>query len=62
MAILYPQNNSYSKMITMHHLWIMAQKLRKEADRQEIEVRRLSIKMEGTGLQQILHPHRNTFP
>ena len=35
MAILFPQTNLYSKTITMQHLWIMAQKLRREADRQK---------------------------
>ena len=34
MAILYPQTDLYSKTITMQHLWITAQKLRREADRQ----------------------------
>ena len=62
MAILYPQSELYSKTITMWHLWIMAQKLRREADRQEIEARRLFIEMEGTGLQQVLCPHWNTPP
>ena len=61
-AILYPQSNLYSRTITMWHLWITAQKLRKEADRQEIEARRLFIEMEGTGLQQVLHPHQITPP
>ena len=62
MAILYPQSDLYSKTITMRHLWITANKLRREADRQEIEARRLFIEMAGTGLQQVLCPHRNTPP
>ena len=62
MAILYPQSDLYLKTITMWHLWIMANKLRREADRQEIEARRLFIEMEGTGLQQVLCPHWNTPP
>ena len=41
----------------MQHLWITAQKLRREADRQEIEARRLFMELEGLGLQQVLHPH-----
>ena len=60
MAILFPQNNLYSRTITMQHLWITAQRLRREADRQEIEARRLFMEMEGLGLQQVLRPHRNT--
>ena len=62
MAILYPQTNLYSKIITMRHLWTTAQKLRREAGRQEIKARRLFMEMEGLGLQQILHPHQNTLP
>ena len=62
MAILYPQSDLYSRTITMQHLWITANKLRREADRQEIEVRRIFIEMEGTGLQQVLRPHQNTPP
>ena len=62
MAILYPQSDLYLKTITMWHLWIMANKLRREADRQEIEARRIFIEMEGTGLQQVLCPHQNTPP
>ena len=57
MAILFPQTDLYSKTITMQHLWITAQKLRREADRQEIEVRQLFMEMEGLGLQQALCPH-----
>ena len=57
MAILYPHGDFYSRTITMQHLWITANKLRREADRHEIEVRRIFIEMEGTGLQQILRPH-----
>ena len=44
----------------MRHLWISAQKLRREADRQEIKARRLFMELEGLGLQQVLHPHQNT--
>ena len=61
-AILYPQTNLYSKTITMQHLWTTAQKLRREADRQEIEARRLFMEMEELGFQQVLHPHWNTPP
>ena len=62
MAILFPQTDLYSKTITMWHLWVTAQKLKREADRQEIEARRLFIEMEGIGLQQVLHPHQNQPP
>ena len=62
MAILYPETDLYSKTITMRHLWITAQKLRREADRQEIKTRRLFMEMEGLGLQQVLCPHQNTPP
>ena len=61
-AILFPQSNLYSRTITMRHLWITAQKLRREADRQEVEARRIFIKMEGLGLQQVLHPYWNAPP
>ena len=57
MAILFPQTDLYSRTITMQHLWITAQKLRREADRQEIKARRIFIEMEGLGLQQVLHSH-----
>ena len=59
MAILFPQSNLYSRTITMRHLSIIAQKLRREVERQEVEVRRIFIKMEGLGLQQVLCPYRN---
>ena len=62
MAILFPQTDLYSKTITMRHLWITAQKLRREADRQEIKARRMFMEMEGLGLQQVLCPHWNTPP
>ena len=62
MAILFPQSNLYSRTITMQHLWITAQKLRREVDRQELEARRIFIEMEGLGLQQVLCPYRNTPP
>ena len=51
MAILFPQSDLYSRTITMWHLRITAQKLRREADRQEVEARRIFIEMEGLGLQ-----------
>ena len=62
MAILFPQSDLYSRTITMQHLSITAQKLRREADRQEVKARRIFIEMEGLGLQQVLHPYRNTPP
>ena len=62
MAILFPQSDLYSRTITMWHLWITAQKLRREADRQEIKVRRLFMELEGLELQQVLHPHWNIPP
>ena len=62
MAILFPQSDLYSRTITMRHLWITAQKLRREADRQEIEARRLFMELEGLGLQQVLCPHQNKPP
>ena len=62
MAILFQQSNLYSRTITMQHLWITAQKLRREADRQQIEARQLFMEMRGLGLQQALHPHQNTPP
>ena len=62
MAILLPQSNLYSRMITMRHLSITAQKLRREAERQEVEARRIFIEMEGLGLQQVLHPYWNAPP
>ena len=62
MAILFPQIDLYSRTITMRHLWITAQKLRREADRQEIVARRLFVEIKGLGLQQVLHPHQNTPP
>ena len=62
MAILFPQSDLYSRTITMQHLSIMAQKLRREADRQEVEARRIFVKMEGLGLQQVLRPYRNAPP
>ena len=62
MAILFPQSNSYSRTITMRHLSITAQKLRREADRQEVEARRIFIEMEGLGLQQVLCPYQNAPP
>ena len=48
MAILFPQADLYLKTITMRHLWVTAQKLRREADRQEIKVRRF-IRKKGFG-------------
>ena len=62
MAILFPQSDLYSRTITMQHLWITAQKLRREADRQKVEARRIFIEMEGLGLQQVLRPYWNTSP
>ena len=62
MAILFPQSDLYSRTITMQHLSIMAQKLRREVDRQEVEARRIFIKMEGLGLQQVLRPYWNAPP
>ena len=58
MAILYPQSDFYSRTVTMQQLLITAQKIRREADRLEEEGRRIFVKMEGLGLQQVLHPHR----
>ena len=52
----------YSKTITMQHLWVTAQWLRIEVDRQQIEVRWLSVEMEGLGLQQELQQHLQTPP
>ena len=46
----------------MQHLWITAQKLRRKADRQEVEARRIFIEMEGLGLQQVLCPYQNAPP
>ena len=54
---LFSQSNLYSRTITMQHLSIIAQKLGREAERQEVEVRRIFIEMEGLGLQQVLCPH-----
>ena len=62
MAILFPQSDLYSRTIAMQHLSITAQKLRREVERQEVEVRRIYIEMEGLGLQQVLHPYRNAPP
>ena len=62
MAILFSQSDLYSRTITMRHLWITAQKLRREADRQEVEARRIFIEMEGLGLQQVLCPYQNAPP
>ena len=62
MAILFPQSDLYSRTITMQHLSIMAQKLRREAERQEVEARRIFIETEGLGLQQVLCPYRNAPP
>ena len=62
MAILFSQSNLYSRTITMRHLSIMAQKLRREAERQEVEARRIFIEMEGLGLQQVLCPYQNAPP
>ena len=62
MAILFPQSNLYSRTITMQHLWITAQKLRREADRQEIKARRIFVEIEGLELQQVLCPHQNIPP
>ena len=62
MAILFPQSNLYSRTITMRHLWITAQKLRREVDRQGVEARRIFIEIEGLGLQQVLHPYWNVPP
>ena len=38
----------------MRHLWVTAQQLRREADRQQVKARQLFVEMEGLGLQQIL--------
>ena len=46
----------------MQHLSIMAQKLRREAERQEVEARRIFIEMERLGLQQVLRLYRNAPP
>ena len=62
MAILFPQSDLYSRTITMRHLWITAQELRRETDRQEIVARRLFMELEGLGLQQVLHLHWNKPP
>ena len=62
MAILFPQSDLYSRTITMWHLSITAQKIRREAERQEVEARRIFIEMEGLGLQQVLHPYQNAPP
>ena len=62
MAILFPQSDLYSRTITMRHLSITAQKLRREADRQEVEAKRIFVEMEGLGLQQVLHPYWNSPP
>ena len=62
MAILFPQSDLYSRTITMRHLSITAQKLRREVERQEVEVRRIFIEIEGLGLQQVLRPYRNAPP
>ena len=62
MAILFPQSDLYSRTITMQHLSITAQKLRREVERQEVEARRIFIEMEGLGLQQVLHPYQNAPP
>ena len=62
MAILFPQSDLYSQTITMQHLSITAQKLRREVERQEVEARRIFIEMEGLGLQQVLRLYRNTPP
>ena len=62
MAILFSQSHLYSRTITMQHLSITAQKLRREAERQEVEVRRIFIEIEGLGLQQVLCPYRNAPP
>ena len=57
MTILFQQSDFHSKTITMWHLWITAQWLRREVDRQQIEVRWLFMEMEGLELQQVLQPH-----
>ena len=44
MAILFPQSDLYSRTITMWHLFIMAQKLRREVDRQEVKARRIFMR------------------
>ena len=62
MAILFPQSDLYSRTITMRHLSITAQKLRREVERQEVEVKRIFIEMEGLGLQQVLRPYQNIPP
>ena len=62
MAILFPQSDLYSRTITMRHLSITAQKLRREVDRQEVEVKRIFVEMEGLGLQQVLHPYQDIPP
>ena len=62
MAILFLQSNLYSRTITMQHLSIMTQKLRREAERQENEARRIFIEMEGLELQQVLRPYGNAPP
>ena len=46
----------------MQHLWITAQQLRREADRQQVEARWLFMEMEGLWLQQVLQPHWQTPP
>ena len=46
----------------MQYLWITAQKLRREADRQEVEARRIFIEIKGLGLQQVLCPYWNAPP
>ena len=60
MAILFPQDDFYSRTVTMRHLLITVQNLRREADRQGDEGRRIFIEMEGLGLQQVLHPHQKS--
>ena len=60
MAILYPQNDFYSRTVTMRQLLIIAQKIRREADRLEEEGQRIFVEMEGLGLQQVLRPHRTS--
>ena len=62
MAILFQQPNLYSRTITMWHLWITAQKLRREADRQQVKARWVFMEMEGLGLQQVLQLHWQTPP
>ena len=44
----------------MRQLLITAQRIRREVDRLEDEGRRIFVEMEGSGLQQVLCPHRRS--